>query len=567
MQFDIILSRLEGMKMKRLLLAFLLCVMTFTGVLANKSSNKNKSFFMITSSVTKNHLRFKQTSDNTWQMYVPATYPCPNAGNNAYTGFQFIVGDEEGYLYTPQSKGQIVNGEEGTNSGTLTKSQEKRSEWWNWYNANAYLEVKKDVPQSEQKNPYNGMTAKDLVMDGCLVFTITLDAEGNLKYKATLDPKRRVSYAACNTVEGSDNGTYYSAAYTTFLFADKQSDGTFSPYYKGKVVVDNIPSENYNQIKHNGFYFYTPIDEEYEAHSAADNDNWWKQVKNNLVARGISPNGEDLFQNGGNFESLIYGSFNISTTFYYGGNNQGRMEKTLAEAYDDPLVGSIRTYCNEGKNMESRYNVRVFLVTGYDENNDAFLVSEIPYIPKGVGVLLYTTDATVDVLAPEKEWKGQIKENIESSYGNNYLVPTFTDTDVSTYSTDKDGNKYENFFLAKLHSAREYREDKHGKENYWGFFSVLNTQKSKANRAYLHYPVRVSFDGFSKFPHKKENGSNGAKLAIGLFGDENTATGIKTVSRKQDRKVDDAYYTLDGRKVEKPAHGLFIHNGKTYLFQ
>lgn len=551
MQFDIILSRLERMKMKRLLLAFLLCVMaSFTAVA--------KSFFMITPEVKENHLRFKQTSDNTWLMYVPATYPCYLSWNT--TGFKFMVGDDAGFLYTPSASGSTeINGDKGHNEGLLVKSSTKRENVWvnlpnNW------LEVKKDGARQVRE-------AGDIVMDGCLVFEITLGTDGNLTYKATLDPNRRVSYAACNTTM-SDNGyAYKEAKYTTFLFADKQSDGTFSPYYKGKVVVDNIPSENYNQIKHNGFYFYTPIDEEYEAHSAADNDNWWKQVKNNLGTRGISPNGEDLFNNGGNFESPIYGSFNISTTFYYGGNTQGRMEKKLADAYDDPLVGSIRTYCNKDKDMESRYNVGVFLVTDYDEDKDAFVVSEIPYIPKGVGVLLYTTDATVDVLAPEKKWTGQTIDNIETQNGNNYLVPTFTDTYVSTYSPDK---KYVNFFLAKLHSAREYEQykEKYGTENYWGFFSVLNTQKSKANRAYLHYPIRTNFDGFSKFPQKKkENGSSGAKLAIGLFDDENTATGIKTVSRKQDRKVDDAYYTLDGRKVEKPAHGLFIHNGKTYLFQ
>ena len=538
--------------MKRLLLAFLLCVMACTGVLA-------KSFFMITPTVKENHLKFKQTSDNTWLMYVPATYPCYSSWNT--TGFKFMVGDDEGFLYTPSASGSTeINGDKGHNEGSLVKSSTKRANVWAGLPDN-WLEVKKDEAKTVTK-------ADDIVMDGCLVFTITLGDDGNLTYKATLDSNRRVSYAACNTTE-SDNGyAYKEAKYTTFLFADKQSDGTFSPYYKGKVVVDNIPSENYNQIKHNGFYFYTPIEATSKNKYEGDENDWWKQVKNDLGTRGIDPNGEDLFQNGGNFESPFYGSFNISTTFYYGKYTQGAMDKSLAKAYDDPLVGSIRTYCNKDKNMESRYNVRVFLVTDYDENNDAFVVSEIPYIPKGVGVLLYTTDATVDVLAPEKEWKGQIKENIESSYGNNYLVPTFTDTDVSTYSTDKYGNKYENFFLAKLHSAREYREDKHGKENYWGFFSVLNTQKSKANRAYLHYPIRTNFDGFSKFPQKKkENGSSGAKLAIGLFGDENTATGIKTVSRKQDRKVNDAYYTLDGRKVEKPAHGLFIHNGKTYLFQ
>ena len=51
------------------------------------------------------------------------------------------------------------------------------------------------------------------------------------------------------------------------------------------------------------------------------------------------------------------------------------MEKKLDDAYDDPLVGCIRTYCNEDKDMESRYNVKVFLVTGYSEENDAFFHS------------------------------------------------------------------------------------------------------------------------------------------------------------------------------------------------
>ena len=422
-----------------------------------------------------------------------------------------------------------------------------------------WLEVKKDRANMVNK-------AEDIVMDGCLVFEITLGADGNLTYKATLDSNRRVSYAACNTVEGPDNGTYWSAAYTTFLFASKNADGSFSPYYKGKVVVDKIPSENNDQIKHNGLYFYTPIAETQQNKYEGDGNDWWKQVKNDLGTRGISTNGEDLYQNGGNFESPIYGSFNISTTFYYGGNTQGRMEKKVDDAYDDPLVGCIRTYCNEEKNMESRYNVKVFLVTGYNKDRDAFIVTEIPYIPKGVGVLLYTTDATVDVLKPEKEWTGETISNIEGTYGKNYLVPTFTPTQVSTFST-MNGKKYINFFLAKLFSAKDYEQykDKYGTNNYWGFFSVLNTQTSKANRAYLQYPYDDNFDGFSHFPEK--NDARGAKLTLGLFDDDNITTGIKNVPEKQDSKVDNQYYTLDGRKVEKPAHGLFIHNGKTYLFK
>lgn len=539
-------------KMKRLMLVFFLCVMASVTAVA-------KSFFMITPSVTSNHLRFKQTSENTWLMYVPATYPCHASWNK--TGFKFMVGDDEGFLYTPTASGSTeINGDKGHNEGSLVKSSTKRENVWvnlpdNW------LEVKKDEASNVNK-------AEDIVMDGCLVFTITKGADGNLTYKASLDPNRRVSYAACNTTM-SDNGyAYNEAKYTTFLFADKdkQSNGTFSPYYKGKVVVDKIPSESIDQITHNGFYFYTPIQESQQGKYEGDGDDWWKQVKNDLGTRGIDPNGEDLLQNGGNFKSPIYGSFNISTTFYYGGNNEGRMEKKFADAYDDPLVGSIRTYCNKEENMESRYNVKVFLVTGYNKDRDAFIVTEIPYIPKGVGVLLYTTDATVDVLKPEKEWTGETISNIEETYGKNYLVPTFTPTQVSTFST-MNGKKYINFFLAKLFSAKDYEQykDKYGTNNYWGFFSVLNTQTSKANRAYLQYPYDDNFDGFSHFPER--NDARGAKLALGLFDDDNITTGIKNVPEKQDSKVDNQYYTLDGRKVEKPAHGLFIHNGKTYLFK
>lgn len=536
--------------MKRFVLILVLCVITSMTALA-------KSFFMITSTVTKNHLKFKQTSDNTWLMYVPATYPCHMSWGTV--GLKFMVSDEEGYLYMPAASGSTeINGDAGFNTGSLVKSTSKRQNVWaalpdNW------LEVKKDGASTVNK-------AEDIVMDGCLVFQITLGDDGNLTYKAALDQNRRVSYAACNTVEGSDDGTYWSAAYTTFLFASKNDDGSFSPYYKGKVVVDKIPSENNDQIKHNGLYFYTPIAETQQNKYEGDGNDWWKQVKNDLGTRGISTNGEDLYQNGGNFESPIYGSFNISTTFYYGKSNQGKMEKKVDDAYDDPLVGCIRTYCNEGKNMESRYNVKVFLVTGYNKDRDAFIVTEIPYIPKGVGVLLYTTDATVDVLKPEKEWTGETISNIEETYGKNYLVPTFTPTQVSTFST-MNGKKYINFFLAKLFSAKDYEQykDKYGTNNYWGFFSVLNTQTSKANRAYLQYPYDDHFDGFSHFPEK--NDARGAKLALGLFDDDNITTGIKNVPEKQDSKVDNQYYTLDGRKVEKPTHGLFIHNGKTYLFK
>ncbi len=40
-------------------------------------------------------------------------------------------------------------------------------------------------------------------------------------------------------------------------------------------------------------------------------------------------------------------------------------------------------------------------------------------------------------------------------------------------------------------------------------------------------------------------------------------TAIKSV--KADKDNDNKYYSLDGREIEKPAHGVYIHNGKKYV--
>jgi|GEM_PF-1232667 len=543
--------------MKRFLLVFVISIWASVSISA-------KDFYMITPSVKNNHLKFKQTDDHTWLMYIPATYPCPAAGNDLYTGFKFMVGDEGGYLYTPTTAGSTMINDVNC-SGTLEKSSSKRPTWWNW-NGN-YLEVKKDVADADKKNPYYGMTSSDLLMDGCLEFTITLENNGNLSYHAVRNPDKRVSYAACNTTEGSDNGTYYEAKHTNFLFADRNSDGTFSPYYQGKIGMEKLPSENYDNIKHNGFYFYTPIQETPQHKYEGDGNDWWKQVGNDLGTRGISPDYENLYANGGNYESPLKGSYKISTTFYYGKNTQGKMGKKLDEAYDHPLAGSIRTYCNEEKNMKNRYHVRSFLVTGYKSNGDepAFELTEVPYVPAKVGVILYTEDATVDVLAPSEEWTGAVTNHIEDVYGHNYLVPTFKDTPVSTYSSEQ-GKQYINFFLSKLFTTVDYKNNQDGKytdvENYWGFFSILNTQVRHANRAYLHFP----YEGVSELTHWVE-ASSGTKGAKYVFSGGNHSSGIKKISSSVKSTEDDSYYTLDGRKVGSPSHGIYIHKGKKYLFK
>lgn len=420
------------------------------------------------------------------------------------------------------------------------------------------------------------MTAKDLVMDGCLELTITQNADGSLTYKAKLNDQKRVAYAACNCTEGSDNGTYYAAKYTTFLFADKQSDGTFSPYYKGKLVFEDIPAENNNQTTHKGFYFYTPIGENGEPNGWDAAERWWKQVGNGLGTRGISADDNNLYQNGGNYSLPRVGSYDISTTFYYGKYSQGILDKKPADSYDQPLVGSIRTYCNKDHDMQDRYHVHSYIAVGYKkvsdggDDQDAFILREIPYIPQGVGVLLYTNDATVDTLAPRKD---MIYTGTKSYDPNtvNYLVPTFEVTPVHTYEY-VEGKKYINFFLDQLYYTNTWKkgtyhqdqkvEEETPVDNYWGFFSAIDGEKSYPGRAYLHFPAD---DGDELVRWIDEDGQAGAKCAIGF--DDNHTTGITHVTTTTKQQNDGAYYTVDGRRVAKPTHGIFIHNGKTYLFK
>ncbi|WP_455540675.1 leucine-rich repeat protein [Prevotella fusca] len=59
--------------------------------------------------------------------------------------------------------------------------------------------------------------------------------------------------------------------------------------------------------------------------------------------------------------------------------------------------------------------------------------------------------------------------------------------------------------------------------------------------------------------------SAGAKLRM-VFDDETTVTGISTIDAGQADQTD-AYYNLNGQRVGKPAHGVYIKNGKKVIIK
>ena len=56
----------------------------------------------------------------------------------------------------------------------------------------------------------------------------------------------------------------------------------------------------------------------------------------------------------------------------------------------------------------------------------------------------------------------------------------------------------------------------------------------------------------------------GAKLTL-VFADDDETTGITTVDAA--KTDDDSYYNLNGQRVIKPQHGIFIHRGNKVIIK
>ena len=79
-----------------------------------------------------------------------------------------------------------------------------------------------------------------------------------------------------------------------------------------------------------------------------------------------------------------------------------------------------------------------------------------------------------------------------------------------------------------------------------GQFKKINTGVMKANKAYL--------------------ATTSSAPALNIIFDENGATGIRSIDNGQ-LTIDNVYYDLSGRRIEKPTKGLYIVNGKKVILK
>ena len=158
---------------------------------------------------------------------------------------------------------------------------------------------------------------------------------------------------------------------------------------------------------------------------------------------------------------------------------------------------------------------------------------------------------------------------------NNFLVPTVEAVpNLGNAEFDDAGNvTYRYFGLANFFRTLYYKEHG-GDKDYIGFFRYTAKGASDANKAYLSLPTREDLKG-GKYGYinyngqligtKDEDNESLAKMMI-VFDDKMGAvTEIKHVEAT--KSTNNAYYTLQGVKVLRPAKGIYIHNGKKIVFK
>lgn len=173
------------------------------------------------------------------------------------------------------------------------------------------------------------------------------------------------------------------------------------------------------------------------------------------------------------------------------------------------------TYYADGHSLETPDGLQAYVVTGVGA--DAVTVQTVDYIPQGIGVLLQRTADITDEPITARAYVGQ-----EVTLPESMLQGTAEEKDV----TDEPDNVY---------------------VLYNDGFTRATRGSIPAHRAYLVLSGEVA----------------GARLAISFLDDDGLTTAVRSVDNGQ--QLTGPCYNLNGQRVARPAHGLFILNGRKVI--
>ena len=232
----------------------------------------------------------------------------------------------------------------------------------------------------------------------------------------------------------------------------------------------------------------------------------------------------------------------------------------------------------------------------------ALYLRQIDYIPADMGVMLigetptdglfsegdvinYSLRQRTDDVATDLTQIWTKKAYYTNDKWNNYFVPTVEGVPQLGNADSKHEHLY--FGLSTFHKTQYYHDNQYTDiEDYIGFFRYKTVSRSGANKAYLSLPTNKTVDngtgatyGYCDY-NGQFIGSNTDEYVDGqptgqakmmlVFDDGESldgTTGIKPMVTPESDNGDNAYYTLQGIRVQTPTKGIYIHNGKKVIIK
>ena len=231
----------------------------------------------------------------------------------------------------------------------------------------------------------------------------------------------------------------------------------------------------------------------------------------------------------------------------------------IPDIWDDGYVGGSETitvssakqlpyFTGQSIDFTNVPGLKAYTATGYNYTTGVIWLTRVMKVPSQTGILIIADEAGEYSIPTDQ---------IASVYKNMFTGSLYEQTIYTT--EEKDGIEYINYYLSNGASGL-------------GYYKVTNANgvNMKANRSYLQIPNRDtaagarSMNGNASFSKMVISDNDDDVIAIpllgGMIGDDEETTGIRNAQFEEAEP--DAYYTLQGQRVENPRKGIYIKNGK-----
>ena len=287
--------------------------------------------------------------------------------------------------------------------------------------------------------------------------------------------------------------------------------------------------------------------------------------------------------------------------------HMGKLLRTYTSAIDVvPVDKEVLIYAAQSYTKNNVNN------TGSGDETGTVKLYRLKYIPANQGVILFAPNSPVSDKTPtkmelvpaysatvkryssdtfdyvkdwakpetkkEQIWVNQVKHENDGETWNNYLMPVLTDTNVTQFYYDENGE-----WTGRIFSFTRYSKTETGRANdviednttdpnpkkhdYFSFFRAAGTVK--ASYSYLMLPRKIMVGNGQILDQSQDNDTKLFSKSMVWFEGidapmDNETTGISEL-KNHVSNTDAAYYTLQGVKVAKPVKGIYIHQGKKVI--